>query len=68
MRTPPLPKHTQPAFGDLVGKRLQEMVQAGWLTRQEWHQAVRSGPVSLHVIVQYLARCLAAPDHGGPTA
>jgi hypothetical protein len=58
-----LPKNTQPAFGDLVGKRLQELAQAGWLTPQEWHQAVSSGPVSLGVIVQYLERCLAAPDH-----
>jgi hypothetical protein len=58
-----MPNDTQPAFGDLIGKRLMELARAGWLTPQQWQSAVCSGPESMRVIVQYLDRCLTGPSH-----
>jgi hypothetical protein len=59
---------TPPAFGDLIGKRLMELAQAGWLTPQEWQTATSSGPISVQVITHYLERCLAIPAHESKAA
>jgi hypothetical protein len=63
-----MPHDTQPAFGDLIGKRLMELVRAGILTPQEWQTAVRNSAVSLGVITHYLERCLQGPSSHGSKA
>lgn len=63
-----MPNDPQPALGDLIGKRLAELVHAGWLTPTAWQATVRHGPVSLTVIADYLERCWQAPPHAAPDA
>lgn len=62
-----MPHDPQPALGDLIGKRLQELVHAGWMTPQAWQSTVQNGPVTLGVITHYLDRCLQGPSHGSQT-